>query len=64
MTITNVGDCQKELKSLITTPNPFASQMVSNSLLSTKLKEYLIDLLFDDRSNEMELIVNPILFWQ
>lgn len=64
MTITNVGDCQKEIKSLITIPNSFESQMVSNSLLSTKLKEYLIDLLFDDRSNEMELIVNPILFWQ
>lgn len=64
MTITNVGDCPKEIKSLITIPNSFASQMVSNSLLSTKLKEYLIDLLFDDRSNEMELIVNPILFWQ
>lgn len=47
---------------LITVLNPFANHMVSNSLLSTKLKEYLIDLLFDDRSNRLELIVNPILF--
>jgi hypothetical protein len=49
---------------LITKPNPFASQMVSNSLLSTKLREYVIDLLFDDRSNGRELMVSPILFWQ
>lgn len=51
MTITNVGDFREELNSLKTIPNPFVNQMISNSLLSTKLNEYLIDLLFDDRSN-------------
>lgn len=47
---------------LIMVPNPFANHMFSNSLLSTKLKENLIDLLFDGRSNGTELMVNPILF--
>lgn len=64
MTITNVGDYREEINSLITIPNPFASQIVPNFLLSTKLNEYLIDLLFNYRSNAIELIVRPILFWQ
>lgn len=35
-------------------PNPHANHVISNSFLSTKPKEYLINLLFDDRSSRIE----------